>query len=183
VAEVLFGKVNPSGKLTVSVPRHAGQLPVFYNARKSKRYWLKHGWGRPYVDLEPTPLYPFGHGLSYTRFEYSNVTLSRSETATNESVEVRFDVKNVGPRAGVEIAQVYIEDLQSSVTTPSRELRGFARVNLESDESRTCNIRLEPDHLALFDKNLRRVVEPGEFKIMIGASSEDIRLETKLNVR
>jgi beta-glucosidase len=183
VAEVLFGKVNPSGKLTVSVARHAGQLPVFYNARKSKRYWLKNAWGRPYVDLEPTPLYPFGHGLSYTRFEYSNLTLSRSRTATNESVEVHFDVKNIGARAGAEVAQIYIEDLQSSVATPSKELRGFVRVNLEPGETHTCTVRLDPDHLALLDKDLRRVVEPGEFKIMVGASSEDIRLETKLTVR
>lgn len=183
VAEVLFGDVNPSGRLPVTVPRHAGQLPVCYNMKKSKAYWLRHGWGRAYVDLEPTPLYPFGFGLSYTRFEYAGIELSSPAIAPSQNLEVRMRVKNTGHRAGAEVVQLYLEDVVGSVSTPVKELRGFAKVFLQPGEEKTCVFKLRPDDLALYDANLRRVVEPGQFKVMVGASSEDIRLRADFHVK
>jgi beta-glucosidase len=183
VAEVLFGDTNPSGRLPVTVPRHAGQLPVYYNAKKSKPYWVKQGWGRAYVDLEPAPLYPFGFGLSYTRFEYAGLKLGAPEILPSQSLELSVQVKNSGSRAGSEVVQLYIEDVISSVSTPIKQLRGFAKVALQPGETRTCTFTLRPDDLALYDQDLRRVVEPGEFRVMVGASSEDIRLRGEFQVR
>lgn len=183
LAEVLFGDVNPSGHLPVTVPRHAGQLPVYYNAGKSKSYWVRHGWGRAYVDLEPTPLYPFGHGLSYTRFEYANLKLSAPEIGPAGTVEVQVDIKNVGDRAGMAVAQLYIEDVVSSVATPALQLRGFAKVVLQPGEAKTCHFTLGPDDLALYDQDLHRVVEPGQFRVMIGASATDLRLRGDFGVK
>jgi beta-glucosidase len=167
----------------VTVPRHAGQLPVYYNAKKSKRHWLKQGWGHPYVDMEPTPLYPFGFGLSYTKFDYSELHLSKREIAPSESVELQVRVRNIGSRAGKETVQLYIEDPVSSVATPIKQLRGFAKVALDPGESRLCTFKLSPDDLALYDQNLTRVVEPGQFRVMIGSSSEDVWLTDEFNVR
>jgi beta-glucosidase len=182
VAEVLFGDVNPSGHLSVTVPRHAGQLPVYYNAKKSKAYWVKQGWGRAYVDLQPSPLYPFGHGLSYTRFEFANLRFSAREIAPAGSVDVQVDVKNTGDRPGAEVVQLYIEDVVSSVATPSQQLRGFSKVKLDAGEVKTCQFTLGPDALALYNQDLHRVVEPGEFRAMVGASAGDIRLTGSFRV-
>jgi beta-glucosidase len=182
LAEVLFGDCNPSGKLPVTVPRHAGQLPVYYNAKKSKAYWLKEGWGHPYADLDPTPLYPFGHGLSYTAFEYRNLRLSSQRISPAGSVEVSFDVENTGARFGEEVVQLYIQDVQSSVSTPIKELKGFAKVGLEPGQTKTLKLVLTPEHLALYDRWLDRVVEPGEFNVYVGSSSEDIRLQARIFV-
>lgn len=183
VAEVLFGDTNPSGRLSVTVPRHVGQLPVYYNVKKSKRYWVTQGWGRAYVDLDPTPLYPFGFGLSYTRFAYSDLKLSAPEILPSDSVEVSVKVRNNGDRAGSEVVQLYLEDVISSVSTPVKQLRGFAKVALQPGETRTCTFTLRPEDLALYDQDLRRVVEPGQFRVMLGASSEDIRLRGEFRVR
>jgi beta-glucosidase len=183
VAEVLFGDVNPSGKLPVTVPRHAGQLPVYYNAKKSKRYWLRRSPAHAYVDLEPTPLYPFGSGLSYTRFAYSDLQLGAREIAPAEGIEVRLRVKNVGDRPGKETVQLYLEELVSSVSTPVKQLRGFAKVALDPGETTTCSFRLTPEDLAHYDVHLRRVVEPGRFRVMVGSSSEDIRLTGEFQVK
>ena len=182
VAEVLFGDRNPSGKLPVTVPRHAGQLPVYYNAKKSKAYWLKEGWGHPYADLDPAPLYPFGHGLSYTTFEYRNLRLSSQRIGPAGSVEVSVDVENTGDRFGEEVVQLYIQDVLSSVSTPIKELKGFAKVGLEPGQTKTLNLVLTPEHLALYDRWLDRVVEPGEFNVYVGSSSEDIRLQGRVFV-
>jgi beta-glucosidase len=183
VAEVLFGDINPSGKLPVTVPRHAGQLPVYYNFKKSKHYWLKRGWGHAYVDLEPTPLYPFGFGLSYSSFEYSGLQLSARRIAPSEGLEIQLQVKNTSGRRGKETVQLYLEDVVSSVATPVKQLRGFFKLALEPGESKACSFRLTPDDLALYDKDLRRVVEPGEFRVLVGSSSEDIRLEGQFEVK
>ncbi len=183
VAEVLFGDVNPSGKLSVTVPRHAGQLPVYYNMKKSKRYWQRFGWGHAYVDLEPTPLYHFGHGLSYTRFEYSGLQLSAKEIGPADGVEVRLQVKNAGGRPGKETVQLYVEEPVSSVSTPVEQLRGFVKLALEPGQSKTCSFKLLADDLALYDVDLKRVVEPGRFRVMVGSSSEDIRLSGEFQVK
>jgi beta-glucosidase len=183
LADVIFGDVNPSGRLPVTVPRHAGQLPVYYNSKRSKQYWVKSGWGHPYVDLEPTPLYPFGYGLSYTRFAYSNLRFSGNEIHPAESIEVSVDVRNSGSRPGAEVVQLYLQGVVSSVSRPVKELRGFRKVVLQLGQSQTCTFKLGPDDLALYDKDLRRVVEPGEFRVMIGASSEDIRSQGSFLVK
>jgi beta-glucosidase len=183
VAEVLFGDVNPSGHLSVTIPRHAGQLPVYYNAKKSKRYWVKEGWGHPYVDLEPTPLFPFGFGLSYTQFDYGQLKLSASEISPSESLEVQLEVKNTGERAGAEVVQLYLEDVISSVSMPVKQLRGFVKVKVPPGETKTCTFKLRPDDLALYDQDLRRIVEPGQFRVLVGSSSEDVRLRGDFWVR
>jgi beta-glucosidase len=183
VAEILFGDANPSGKLPVTVPRHAGQLPVYYNAKKSKRYWVRRGWTHAYVDLEPTPLYPFGHGLSYTRFRYSDLQLSARTIAPTERIEVKLRLTNLGNRPGAETVQLYLEDVVSSVSTPIQELRGFAKLTLSPGESRTCAFQLSPEDLSLYDAELKRVVEPGWFRVMVGSSSQDIRLTGEFQVQ
>jgi beta-glucosidase len=182
VAEVLFGDFNPSGKLPVTVPRHAGQLPVYYNAKRSKAYWLKEGWGHSYVDIDPEPLYPFGHGLSYTTFEYSRLQLSRDRVDPDGSIEISVNIKNKGDRFGQEVVQLYLQDVISSVSRPPLELRGFSKVGLEPGRSQTVKFRLGPEDLALYNRWLEREVEPGAFKVLVGSSSEDIRLSGRFFV-
>jgi beta-glucosidase len=182
VADVLFGDYNPSGRLAITVPRHVGQLPAYYNYKPSKAYWIKDGWGRRYVDMSPLPLWDFGYGLSYTTFEYSNLriesSLGQEEAQIHQGGEVFIaaDVRNAGERAGAEVVQLYIRDVISSVTTPVKQLKGFAKVALAPGEKKTVHFKLTPEDLSLLDRQMQRVVEPGEFKVMIGHSSADIRL-------
>jgi beta-glucosidase len=183
VAEVLFGDVNPSGRLPVTIPRHVGQLPVAYDQPRSKAWWIEKGWGRPYVDLDPSPLYPFGRGLSYTTFEYASLRLSAPEIDPGDRVDVTVDVRNTGSRDGTETVQLYVRDVVSSVSTPVLQLRGFRRVPLAPGEARSVTTSLGPSDLALVDSRLRKVVEPGAFEILVGASSGDIRLRSTLVVR
>ncbi len=182
VAEILFGNVNPGGKLPLTVPRHAGQLPVYYNAKKSKAYWLENAWGRPYSDLDPSPLFPFGHGLSYTEFRYSNLRLDADRIPPNGRLVVSLDVENTGSRAGDEVVQLYVRDLVSSVATPVLELKDFAKTGLAPGEKRTVAFALEAGRLALLDAGLKRVVEPGDFELLVGSSSRDIRLRARFAV-
>jgi len=182
VADVLFGDYNPSGRLPITVPRHAGQLPVYYNQKRSRAYWVEKGWGRPYVDMNPLPLFPFGFGLSYTNYEYSNLRLDRTTIPTGGEVEVSVDVKNTGTRAGVDVVQLYLQDVISSVSTPVQELKGFERVSLAPGETRTVKFKLNSEHLSLLNRHLERVVEPGTFEVRIGASSAHIRLKTTFEV-
>jgi beta-glucosidase len=183
VAEILFGVYNPSGKLSVTIPRHSGQLPVYYNAKRSKLYWIKEGWGHPYVDMEPTPLYPFGYGLSYTKFEYSNMQRSAEEIGPTGSLEISVDVRNAGSRFGEETVQLYIQDVISTVSTPVKGLKGFTKVGLEPGQKKTVRFELGPDELSLYNRALERIVEPGKFKVFIGSSSEDIRTSCEFFVR
>jgi beta-glucosidase len=182
VAEVLFGDHNPGGKLPVTVPRHAGQLPVYYNAKRSKAYWIEQGWGKPYADMDPTPLFPFGHGLSYTTFEYSGLKIGGPTIRPTDPITISADIRNSGPRTGEEVVQLYVQDLIATVAMPVKSLRGFAKVRLKPGELATVTFTLTPDDLGLFDKDLARVVEPGEFRVMIGGSSEDIRLKGAFTV-
>jgi beta-glucosidase len=182
VAEVLFGDVSPSGRLPVTIPRHAGQLPVFYNHPPSKAYWLREGWGKPYVDLSPEPLFPFGHGLSYTEFAYANLVIATQKASGGMPVEVRLDVTNVGRRPGQEVVQLYVRDIASSVTTPVKQLRGFRKVALAPGETRTVGFALGPEHLALLNADLRWVVEPGTFEVMVGRSSQRIELRGRFEI-
>ncbi len=167
VAETLFGDRNPSGKLTISFPYHVGQQPVYYD--------LIPGWHgeAKYVDMPAEPLFPFGYGLSYTRFSYSHLELASDVLTEGETLRVAVDVQNVGDRSGVEIVQLYVNDRFSSVTTPLKELKGFARVELAPGERRTVELELRCEQLALVNAELETVVEPGTFEVMVGGSSRD----------
>ena len=177
VADVLFGDHNPSGHLPVTVPRHVGQLPVYYNYPPSKEYWLENAWGKPYVDMDPTPLYAFGHGLSYTSFEYSGLRISPGETGPGGKVLIRATITNTGRHAGADVVQLYLNDPVSSVTTPVKELKGFKKVWLQPGQSTEVRFELGPRHLSLVNRHLERAVEPGQFKVMIGHSSDEIVLQ------
>ena len=181
VARVLFGEVVPSGKLTVSVPQSVGHVPVFYNYKPSGRgVYHKPGSkeqpGRDYVDSSTDPLFPFGFGLSYTQFEYSDLKIDRKEFRESDTVQLSVNIKNIGAVTGKEVVQVYINDKISSVTTPVMVLKGFKKTEVDSKEIVTLNFSIPCKELGLWDKNMNYVVEPGEFEIMIGASAEDIRL-------
>jgi beta-glucosidase len=176
VADVLFGDTNPSGRLAITFPRHAGQLPMYYNYMPSKR-------GHSYVDMPITPLWEFGYGLSYTKYEYANLTLSAKEIGTRGSIEVSADVSNTGSVAGQEVVQLYVRDVVSSVTRPVKELKGFQKVALQPGEKKTVKFTLTPEELAFYDQNMLRIVEPGVFNVMVGSSSEQIRLTGSFEVR
>jgi beta-glucosidase len=174
VADVLFGDYNPGGRLPISVPRNAGQIPINYNRKP-----ISH---QDYVFTKGTPLYPFGHGLSYTNFEYSDLVITPEEIPTAGEVNISVKVKNVGTLAGDEVVQLYIRDKVASVTRPIKELKGFKRITLNEDEEKTVKFNLSADQLAFYDKDVKLVVEPGEFNVMVGTSSEDIKLEGKFQV-
>ena len=165
VAEVLFGDFNPGGKLPVSVPRSVGHLPSFYNHKPSAR--------RGYLDGDASPLYPFGFGLSYSRFSIENVRLEKTSIKTDGTTRVLADVTNTGDREGSEVVQVYVRDLVSSVTRPVKELKGFRKVWLKPGETKTVEIEIGRDALAFHDINMEYTVEPGDFEIMVGSSSRD----------
>ena len=167
VANILFGEANPAGKLTVTFPRSVGQLPVYYNRKP-----LVHE--HDYITGPYQPLYPFGHGLSYTTFKYDGLTVSPKSAKPGEPVTVDVKVTNTGKRAGDEIVQLYIRDLIGSVTRPVMELKDFKRVPLEAGETKTVSFTITPDKLQFHDIDMNRVVEPGDFKIMVGTSSVDL---------
>jgi len=184
VAEVLFGDYNPGGKLPVTFPRHAGQLPSFYNFKPTKGRWNGDQMEvNRYVDMPGSPLFSFGHGLSYTKFEYSNLEISPVSIGPWGEVQVSVDVQNAGGREGTETVQLYVNDVVSSVTRPLRELKGFQKVLLRAGEKSTVRFSLGPDELSFLDRNLERVVEPGTFRIMVGSSCDDIRLSASFEVR
>jgi len=185
VADVLFGNFNPTGRLAISVPRHSGQLPVYYNYKPSKAFMIMAGGyplGSGYVDMPATPLYPFGYGLSYTHFEYSNLRLEPAEIHPGGEARVTVDVKNAGDRAGVETVQLYIHEKYAPVSTPVKQLRGFERVALNPGETKTVTLKLTPEDLQLLDIDMQWRVVPGDFEIMVGRSSADIPLEGLLKV-
>jgi beta-glucosidase len=183
VAEILFGDHEPEGRLPITIPRHVGQLPVAYDFKPSRAYWLEHGWGKPYADLDPTPLFEFGHGLTYTTFAYSNLRLSAETIGPDGEVEVQVDVQNTGSRPGREVVQLYLRDPVASVVVPVQRLRGFQKVGLAPGEGKTVRLVLGPDELALLDAQLQWVVEPGVFEVAIGSSSQRIHLTGRFEVR
>jgi len=183
IADVLFGDYNPSGRLPITVPRNVGQLPVYYNYKPSKAYWIERSGGKGYVDISATPLFEFGYGLSYTEFEYSNLQITPQSIGPAGEVSITLDVKNVGDRKGCEVVQLYINDVISTVSTPIKELKGFEKIALSPGEKKTVEFKLTPEHLSLLNQHLEPAVEPGTFDIMIGSSSEDIRLKGSVTVR
>ncbi|NOT48657.1 MAG: beta-glucosidase [Acidobacteria bacterium] len=173
-ADVLFGDYNPGGKLTVSFPRSVGQLPIYYNRKPTSR--------RGYVLSSTEPLYPFGFGLSYTTFKYSNLKVTKPQLGTDEETTVTVDIKNIGKVRGDEVAQMYIRDDVSSVTRPLKELKDFARVSIEPGETKTVTFKITPQKLSLYNREMKRVVEPGTFQIMAGGNSVDL-ISAKLEVK
>ncbi len=183
VADVLFGKHNPGGKLPVSFPTTTGQEPVYYNHKNTGRpARVGEPYSSKYIDAPIDPLYAFGHGLSYTRFDYRNLTLSAREVVARGTIAVEFDLANAGDRAGIEVAQLYVRDPVASVTRPVQELKGFARVALEPGETRRVRIELPVSMLAFHGVDGRRAVEPGEIEVQVGAASDDIRLRGAFRV-
>ncbi len=179
VAEVLFGDYNPSGRLPITFPRHVGQMPFYYNYKPSKLMRMQ----RAYVTMPLTPLFEFGYGLSYTKFEYSNLQITPLEIGPAGEVDVSVDVKNIGDRKGEEVVQLYIDDVISSVVTPVIELKGFEKIALNPGEKKTVTFKLTTEHLALLNRYLEWVVEPGTFDVMVGSSSKDIRLKGSFEVK
>lgn len=173
VADVLFGDYNPGGKLPITVPRSTGQLPDYYYQKPAAK--------REYLASTTKPLYPFGWGLSYATFRYANLRISPETTGPQGDTRVSVDVTNTGKVRGDDVVQLYIRDEVSSVTRPVKELRGFRRITLEPGETKSVEMPLGPSELAFLNREMRRVVEPGEFKIMVGGNSEDL-IETKLSV-
>ena len=166
VAEILFGKVNPSAKLAVTIPRSTGQIQMIYNHKPSQYF-------HPYVVTQSTPLYPFGFGLSYTKYEYSDLKLSATEIKSGQPIEVELNVRNSGSMDGVEIVQLYIRDRISSYTRPVKELKDFARVSLKAGETKRLKFTVTKDKMMMLDKDNKPVIEPGEFIVMVGPSSKD----------
>jgi beta-glucosidase len=175
VADVIFGDYNPSGKLPISFPAVTGQIPVYYN-RKPSAF-------TDYVDATAKALYPFGHGLSYTNFEYSNLEIKPQIVNSLEPVEISFKIKNVGKLSGEEVVQLYIHDEIASLERPVKELKGFKKVYLNPGEEKTVKFILYPEQLAFYDEFMRFIVERGNFEVMIGSSSEDIKLKGNFQVK
>ncbi|MCS6803619.1 MAG: glycoside hydrolase family 3 N-terminal domain-containing protein [Acidobacteriota bacterium] len=172
IADVLFGDVNPGGKLPVTFPRHVGQVPLYYNHKNTGRPPdVNNKYTSKYLDAPWTPLFPFGYGLSYTTFALSNLQLSHQRIPTNGRLTVSVDVQNTGQRAGDEVVQLYIRDVVASVTRPVRELKGFQRITLQPGETRRVQFTLGPEHLGFYNRQMRFVVEPGEFIVFVGNSS------------
>jgi beta-glucosidase len=186
VSDVLLGKYNPSGKLTVSFPRNTGQIPIFYNYKRTSHdvngQPNPNRWNNKYLDIPTTPLYPFGYGLSYTNFEYSNLKLSSETIKKGDSVEVSIEITNTGKIFGEEVVQLYVGDDVSSVSRPMKELKGFKKIGLQPGEKQKIVLTLSPSDLSFYNQDMKWVLEPGTFTIMVGASSEDIKFSKKLNV-
>lgn len=173
IADVLFGDVNPGGRLPISFPVDVGQVPVFYAHRPSGG---RSHWKGDYVETSSKPLYPFGYGLSYTRFEYANLRVEAAQARAGDTVTIRADVRNSGLRAGDEVAQLYVHAPSASVTRPVKELKGFKRLTLQPGETRTVTFQLPVNLLGFYNRDMQFVVEPGTVQVMVGASSADIRL-------
>lgn len=175
VAEVLFGKYNPSGKLAMTFPVNVGQIPIYYNHKNTGRPYVGNRndkYKSRYLDVENAPLFPFGFGLSYTTFSYADLKLDKQKLTSNGTLNVSVTLTNTGKYDGTEVAQLYIRDLVGSITRPVKELKGFQKVFLKSGESRTINFSLTPADLAFYNNNLQLNAEAGDFKIFVGTNSE-----------
>lgn len=179
IGAVLFGDVNPSGKLTMTFPKNVGQIPLFYNHKNTGRPLQEGKWFEKfrssYLDVDNEPLYPFGYGLSYTTFQYSDIALSASAMGQDGSITAAVTVTNAGKRDGAEVVQLYIRDLVGSITRPVKELKGFEKIFLKAGESKTVTFKITPELLRFYDYDLKQVAEPGDFDVMIGGDSRNVR--------
>jgi len=180
VSDILFGDYNPGGKLPISFPRSVGQVPVYYNHKPSGG---RSHWKGDYVELSSKPLFPFGYGLSYTNFEYSNMVVEPESTTCNGQIKISIDIKNTGSCRGDEVVQLYISDEQSTITRPVKELKGFKRVNLDKGQKKTVTFIIASEQLGFYDRNMRYIIEPGNIKVMVGSSSEDTRLSGEFKIK
>ena len=171
LAAVLFGDVSPSGKLPATFPRSVGQIPLYYNHKNTGRPTGPDKYTSKYTDLPVTPLFPFGHGLSYTTFGYSDLRLSAPRIAPAGTLRVSVTVTNTGAREGAEVVQLYVHDEVARVTRPVRALAGFRRVSLKPGEARTVDFQLTSKELGLYNRDMKFVVEPGKFRVFVGGSS------------
>jgi beta-glucosidase len=182
IADVLFGDVNPGGKLPVTFPLSVGQVPIYYNHKNTGRPPdPRNKYTSKYLDLPVTPLYPFGYGLSYTEFKLADLRLSAQRIRPDGKLTASVEVQNTGKRAGDEVVQLYIRDMAASVTRPIMELKGFRRITLQPGEKRRVEFTLAPEHLGFYNRDMRFVVEPGAFKVMAGTNSVDV-LEASFDV-
>ena len=173
IADVLFGDYNPSGRLPISFPRAEGQIPVYYNSKNTGRPFANDNkYTSKYLDVANTPLYSFGYGLSYTTFSYANLRLGSPQMNRNDVLKIQVDVTNSGGRDGVETVQLYVTDEVGTVTRPVKELKGFKQVALKAGETKTVEFAVTSDALAFYNQRMARVVEPGVFKVHVGANSD-----------
>jgi beta-glucosidase len=179
IADALFGDINPGGKLPVSFPRHVGQLPLYYNHKPSGG---RTHWQGQYVEMSAEPIYPFGYGLSYTQFKYTDLYITPQQVDTTGAVQVSFIITNIGQQAGDEVVQLYVSDPIASVTRPVIALKGFIRLTLQPQEHKTVIFNLDARHLAFYDRHMCYQVEPGNIQIGVGSSSEDIRLRGSFEI-
>lgn len=184
IADVLFGDYNPSGKLPMTFPRTEGQIPIYYNHFNTGRPAIGEDkiYKSAYIDLPNSPKFPFGFGLSYTTFQYSNLKLSTNKINSSETLEVSFNVTNSGKFVGEEVAQLYLRDKVGSVIRPIKELKDFEKVKLAVGETKTITFTIDKSKLSFYNDKLEYITEPGEFELMIGSSSEDIRLKSRFDV-
>ncbi|HAO46003.1 MAG TPA: beta-glucosidase, partial [Chitinophagaceae bacterium] len=179
IADVLFGDVNPSGKLTTSFPQNVGQEPLYYAHKNTGRPLPEGKWFEKfrsnYMDVSNDPLYPFGYGLSYTSFSYGDVKLSSTSLKGNQSLEASVSVSNTGKVDGKETVQLYIRDMVGSITRPVKELKGFQKIFLKAGETKTVSFKISTEDLKFYNADLKYDWEPGEFQIMIGANSRDLK--------
>ena len=179
IGDVLFGRVNPSGKLTMSFPQNVGQIPLYYAHKNTGRPLHDGKWFEKfrsnYLDVTNEPLYPFGFGLSYTTFAYSDISLSHSSMDMQGMITASVDVSNTGLLPGGEVVQLYIRDLVGSTTRPVKELKGFERIYLQPGQTRTVTFKIAPEMLKFYDYDLQYVIEPGDFQVMIGSNSRDVK--------
>jgi len=181
IADVLFGDYNPSGKLPMTFPREVGQIPIYYNHFSTGRPPADEnskGYVSSYIDLKNSPKFPFGYGLSYTKFNYSDLKLSSVKMKNNETIKVSFQLSNVGKVAGEEVVQLYLKDKFGSVVRPVLELRDFQKLKLNAGESKTIEFTIDKEKLSFYNDKLEWTAEPGDFQVMIGASSADIKLKS-----
>jgi beta-glucosidase len=179
IAQTLYGINNPSAKLPVSFPRKVGQLPLYYNHKNTGRPYLgptdpEQKYKSRYIDVDNSPLYPFGYGLSYTNFEYSKLQLSSPKISAKEKLKISVTVSNTGRYDGEEVVQLYIRDLVGSVTRPVRELKGFKRVKLKSGESTSVTLELDIESLKFYNADMKFEAEPGDFEIFVGGNPETL---------
>lgn len=177
IADVLFGEVSPSGKLSTSFPQNVGQVPIYYNHKNTGRPLAEGKWFQKfrsnYLDVSNEPLFPFGFGLSYTSFSYSDISLSRNSIRPGETLTATVTLTNTGAVTGKEVVQLYIRDMVGSITRPVMELKGFQKITLRPGESRKVSFAVSISDLKFYNSNLQWMAEPGHFKLFIGGDSRD----------
>ena len=182
IADVLFGDVNPSGKLTTTFPQNVGQVPMYYAQKNTGRPLGAGKWFEKfrsnYIDVSNDPLYPFGYGISYTKFVYSDIKVSSKSLKGNQTLTASVSVSNTGKRNGKEVVQLYIRDLVGSITRPVKELKGFKKVEINAGEIKTVTFSITPEDLKFYNSDLKFDWESGDFEIMIGTSSADVKKAT-----